>query len=279
MKKFTGFFVALILAASCDVIDDPFAGNPNPGTTPGEETVLRNVLIEEFTGHRCNNCPNAAAEIKAIQALPNIGERVIAIAIHAGPSNFTGTNPVYTTDFTTTEGDAWASFFGVVGLPTGMVSRNNWSPTGNQHLVGLSAWAGITNDLIAFEADFKIEIEAAFGANNNSVDASIAVMPLREIDGNHQLVVVITEDNIVAAQTMPDYTRNDNYVHQHVFRKTFNGAFGELAFTSSDPVGSEKVFELSTSLLPEWKREDLNVVAYIYNETTQEIKQVEKLRL
>lgn len=46
--------------------------------------VRRNVLIEEFTGQRCLNCPEATAVIKTLQDNYS-ADRLIAVAIHAGP--------------------------------------------------------------------------------------------------------------------------------------------------------------------------------------------------
>ena len=52
---------------------------------------------------------------------------------------------------------------------------------------------------------------------------------IQGVDGNTQgkLQLWIVEDDITAFQMMPDGTRNDNYIHQHVFRATVNGEWGE----------------------------------------------------
>jgi hypothetical protein len=90
MKHFLlslGMFTLLFISPSCDVIDQPFKGNIQDTTSTQQQ---RNVLIEDFTGHRCKNCPKAS---KAIEALVDAyGSRIIGLAIHAGPGNFTNTN-------------------------------------------------------------------------------------------------------------------------------------------------------------------------------------------
>jgi len=81
-----GIFTLLFMTPSCDVIDQPFKGNVQDTTSTQQQ---RNVLIEDFTGHRCKNCPKAS---KAIEALVDAyGSRIIGLAIHAGPGNFTNT--------------------------------------------------------------------------------------------------------------------------------------------------------------------------------------------
>ena len=42
--------------------------------------VERSVLIEDFTGQRCVNCPNAADEIAKLHE--QYGDAIIAVSIH-----------------------------------------------------------------------------------------------------------------------------------------------------------------------------------------------------
>ena len=46
-------------------------------------TVKRKVLVEEFTGQRCLNCPEAANELARLQAQYG-GDTLIVVAIHGG---------------------------------------------------------------------------------------------------------------------------------------------------------------------------------------------------
>ncbi|MGB2413658.1 MAG: hypothetical protein ACPH9Q_08035, partial [Schleiferiaceae bacterium] len=68
MRKTVQFLFASLLLSlmttQCDVIDQPFKnGGPQDTTSTAQ---LRNVLIEDFTGHRCKNCPKASKEIEAL---------------------------------------------------------------------------------------------------------------------------------------------------------------------------------------------------------------------
>ena len=53
---------------SCDGNKNNGAGNWTP-VTPDVVTEKRQVLLEEYTGQGCTNCPNAAAEIMKIAEL------------------------------------------------------------------------------------------------------------------------------------------------------------------------------------------------------------------
>jgi hypothetical protein len=274
MKKLLLFplLTALVLA-SCDVIDDPFGSN-GPIVPIDTTTVLRKILIEEFTGHRCNNCPDAAAEIKALQA-SSFGNQIIAVGIHAGPSNFTGTNPNYPTDFTTLEGNEWASFFGLFGLPIGMVSRDQYGASSVTHLRRFEDWGGIANDLRTLPAALKIELEATLSNDSTSVIAQVDLRTLQNLDNHHKLVVLLIENEVVSPQTMPDYSRNVNYKHMFVFRKTFNTAWGEPAFEAGVGTGATFSKQLTLLMDPNWVPANCQIIAYVYDEITQEVKQAE----
>jgi len=69
MKKniLYGIFIGfLTILYSCDVIEGDYmtVGTNNPDDTT---SFVKKVLIEDFTGHRCPNCPSAAAELEALE--------------------------------------------------------------------------------------------------------------------------------------------------------------------------------------------------------------------
>ena len=133
MKRFILVCLSIVLISvsftQCDVIDQPFNGNVIDTTST---TQQRNVLIEDFTGHRCKNCPKASKKIEELVTAFG-SDRIIGLAIHAGPGNFTSTNADYPTDFTTLEGKQIQNFFGTNALPVGMVNREGYTPSGNSH--------------------------------------------------------------------------------------------------------------------------------------------------
>ena len=57
----------------------------------------KKILLEDYTGHKCGNCPRAAEKAEELKEI--YGDQLIPIAIHAGffASDFGGN---FTTDFT-----------------------------------------------------------------------------------------------------------------------------------------------------------------------------------
>ena len=74
MKNNILIFSTLLLIISCDIEEGPYIADYDSYVNPEK------VLIEDYTGHLCPNCPEAGREIKAIQDI--YGNQVIALAIH-----------------------------------------------------------------------------------------------------------------------------------------------------------------------------------------------------
>ena len=77
----------------------------------------RNVVIEEFTGINCPNCPDGhVVANNIVNAYP---DRVWAVNIHAGSYA-----PMYYPNFNTTDGTAIYYGFNITGCPQAVVKRS-----------------------------------------------------------------------------------------------------------------------------------------------------------
>ena len=113
----------------CDKIEGPFG--VNNGTTPTDtttDTILRKVLLEDFTGHTCQACTASHAEAKRLQDI--YGERLVVLAVHAGFFAWPQNSP-YQNNFQTTEGTTIATDFNLINqiFPLGMINRAKNSQT------------------------------------------------------------------------------------------------------------------------------------------------------
>src|SRR4051812_25265537 len=98
-KKFRILCFVLAVAAlfqACDYIID---ANPPRKATCKPETVFKKILVEDYTGHKCGNCPAAARELARLDSI--YPGKVIPMAVHAGyyAGVTPGSNPPYPTDF------------------------------------------------------------------------------------------------------------------------------------------------------------------------------------
>lgn len=271
--------IALCAAAiftGCDYVDDPTApiSGGNGGTN---ETVKRRALLEEFTGHRCNNCPSAHA---VAASLANAyGEKLIVVGVHAtdffaAPLDPPAANGSYSTDFRTPAGNAYATAFNVSFLPTGMVNR---TPYNSSVTISSGNWSSAIADIVGQDAACDIwfsSLEHDGTANTVSTEVKIAV--LQPITGNHNLTIYITEDHVIDWQlnSMASPPDVENYDHRHVLRANLNGIWGELAIDGSASAGDTLTIQINDFALdPAWNSANCALVAYLYDTGSNEVLQ------
>ena len=85
MKKFNLLSILLLVSvgfffSACDQTDPPYLADNE--TEFVIDTNKKKVLIEDFTGYTCGNCPNAGVIAHDLEHLYK--ERVIGIEVHVG---------------------------------------------------------------------------------------------------------------------------------------------------------------------------------------------------
>ena len=264
-----------VFAASCDYIDQPFRNPGGGGTaTANGDTVLqteRAVLVEDFTGHQCKNCPKASKVLKQLDSLYG-SAKVVGLAIHAGPANFTSTSADYPTDFTTSDGDDLASVFGVWGLPLGMVNRLDYPS--NAHLKTYSSWGALTATELALSPDVLFNAYSGYDSTSRVATVRLDVRAQASQTNAISVAVYLKESGIVSPQLMPDQTRDPNYVHYNVFRAAPWGPFGQEVWAAgASAAGLTQSLDASATLDAAWKPEHMHWVAVAFDKTTYRVLQ------
>src|SRR6185503_2892836 len=97
--------------ASCEKIDKPYIEGSHIVDTTHTSTAdtfftdttpqPRIVLLEDYTGHKCGNCPSAATKAAELKTL--YGDKVVVMALHVGDfAKTSGT--IFSYDFRTVPG-------------------------------------------------------------------------------------------------------------------------------------------------------------------------------
>ena len=275
------------MLSGCDIIDLPKGESAAP-TPPGGSTVTRKVLLEDCTGHLCNNCP-AAAEVA--DGLKNVyGDRLVVVAVHmvaafAAPQAPIG-DGIYDTDFRTEAGNAYELQFQVDGLPKGMINRTPY----NSSLVPMSKsnWSSAVAQLIDQPATVDLWIDSlSFNTSSNALTATVKAAILAPVPSAQNLTLYLTEDHIIdwqvdnrlplGQQDIPDYEFN------HVLRGALNSPWGE-AFIPADAQPGDTLATTFTYPLPGnvLVPGNCSLVAYAYNNAganQYEVQQVAKRKL
>lgn len=259
MKKILSIcaLVALFTAAvSCDKIDNPH----KPYTPTGGN---KTVLIKDFTGVRCVNCPDAAATVHELQH--RLGEdRVFILSVHAG---FLAQPMGQFPDFLTEEGTEW-------------YGDNNSNPLFTVDHVALTDGNTLyveqvdtpVSEALAEPQLFDINIDNNYDEATRLLRVENRFNPTGDGEGEYYATVCLVEDSLVGWQTVPGGVDRE-YVFRNVFRGTLNGADGELvasgSFYAEDTFAKTCSMELDTT----YNVDQCFILTYIYDHQDGKIVQ------
>lgn len=284
MKKFSNRFLMLLVVAfltvRCDVVDAPYVeGNPDPDPT---DTVVKKIMLEDFTGHLCPNCPSAAVIAHELQAL--YPDRIVMTAVHAGYfADFESPDFMY--DFTCTTGDELHTAFSITNNPIGVINRLNTGTNNEVQLYEKDQWSTIISNLLLLEPDADINLNSkSYNSGTRLLDIDVKIEFITDIADPVYITAYLTEDNIVKPQKNSDPTVGttpeiDDYDHMHVLRGSMNGTWGEeLTTTASSGSSIDKTISY-TLPASDWNVDNMHIVVFIYNQTTGEVIQTEEIKL
>jgi hypothetical protein len=260
-------FIANLFLSSCDKIDEPFT---KPLTI--DNTVTKTVLLEDYTGQRCVNCPTAA--VMSHDLKENLKDRVVIIAVHAG--FFSQPKPIegFYADYRTEEGNEWNTKFGFESYPSGMVNRIGYS--NKKHILPMGGWSDAILSALKEPALLDLEITNEYSAATRELKTTVKTDLLSPVDKNLKLVVVITESGIVSPQKNNDPEVGEtpiiyDYVHNHMLRGCINGAWG-TTITESGTVPQDAIVKTFNYVIPEgFVAANCDIAAFVYDADTMEV--------
>lgn len=295
--------IGFICFASCDRVENPVAANsasyktslypgnyvddypyPNFSASTDPDRV---VILEDYTGHKCGNCPAAADEAKSIE--DNNPNRVVVVSIHAGQGGVSsfqkwnkegeGGYPKYSTNFTTESGLDYAIEIdgGCPVNPIGMVSRLS-NGASNSLWLSFSTWQQATEDLLQQnEVSVDLQLEVNYYPGTKGLFVHTFAQTMDEIQSPHSVVLMLIDKKIVDWQK--DYTLVDpdipDYEHHNVHLVNINGTYGQEVFEANTAADETKQNDLTYKIPEKYIDDDLAVVAFIQNDDTYEITQVD----
>lgn len=257
-----------IFAVGCDNISEddryikvekPIVENP------------RNLLIMEFTGNNCKNCPNGASMIDQIKAEEPSG-RVISVGLH--PDGDINTEPVYSKytapekqNFRSAAATALYEYYQPSGFPSAIFNGLKSSMSGS-----IPDWMQRASEALALPASMSITATTQYDASSRSLTVDYQIDFGNVVTGALNATVWLVENHIMGTQTMPDGKKNLDYEHNHVLRTSLNGNWGEPIGTSFD--SDSRVAKTATATLNEkWVVDNCDVVIYVYRDDNKEVEQ------
>jgi len=275
--------VLFLSLPSCDIIEDP-DGPPAPTLpfctdTPSFQPRLSpeiKLLLEDYTGHRCGNCPLAASKLHELQAA-NPGQ-VIGLAVHAQAAGyFTApkTGNAFTHDFRNEVSNTIDAFFQVAatGLPKGVINRKRFNGAFD---LPISTWAQIVQQELNANQTADVQVKTVWDSATSSLCAFVFVEQISgTLPDSLMLSVYLVENNFVNWQA--DYSipgeEIEFYEHNHILRASLGPVWGKPVklMGNSAVVSFSKNFAGST-----WVMSNCSVVAVLQDGLSREVIQVEE---
>lgn len=228
----------------------------------------RNVLIEEFTGASCTNCP--AGHVAVADIIDKNPDRVVAVAYHtfnAGtifkPVNKPGEKSLYDFRDSAATDISKVIYGGVSSIPVAGFDRATF---GASKQVQRPNWSLEATNRLSIATPANLYLSAEYKADENKVKVTAKVVYTKEVSTKNNLTLEIIESGIIDAQEFSDHVDME-YEHNHILRKIltpFNG------YSIIDSIGTKspgRVYEFSYVFTPadNWKLENCYLVGFVSN--------------
>lgn len=270
MRRIFFFLFACCLALSCEEV--PPVVTPL-GMGPPPDTTRQRVLVEEFTGARCVNCPAGSAELARLQDI--YGEQMIIVAIHAG--SFARPYPDSREDFRTPEGDALLSFLGQpLGYPSAVISRKLFDGEFDLQL-NRSLWPVYLQQELEQPARAELRPRLSYLPATRQIQLTVDLTLLApDAPDDLRLSVMVVEDSVADYQLTPDGV-DPEYIHRHNLRDMLTAPTGNNL--PADWTTGQTLTRSYTALLSQkWVAEHCSLVILIHRTGDQkDVWQVVKI--
>lgn len=217
------------------------------------------ILLEEFTGKGCSNCPKGSREIDNLVSL--FGDNLVVVSIHAGFFANPDIFEIGQYDLRTDEGEALFDYLGPnSGYPAGVINRTPFN--GELQLIA-NAWAAVITDELNSEPKVDFSLAINYNETNKTISAEVKGIMRESVLGDVRVSIMIAESGIQDAQ---DDIENggivEDYIHKHVLRDMLTKFDGE-SIGSNLIVGEEINQSYSGAIDPSWDPAKIDVIAFI----------------
>ena len=227
-----------------------------------------NILIENFTGATCSNCPAAHDVLHGIDSV--YAGRINIVSLYI--KNFSQTTPPegFHTDFRTQGAtDIMNSVFPVVsGMPCAGIDRlplGDAGTYGNINLIGRDQWNSIVASHIGSGDSVNLTLTSTFETGTRMATINLKITYVEEISIPQKFSIVVVEDSFVDVQEFP--THFDTAYHfNDIYRGSVtSGAFGETVLSSIPVKTKGRVYDVTYNYHVDtaWNPAHCRLVAYV----------------
>ena len=270
------FGLGVSLWTACDKIadDEILLGPEKIAPKPIDEdapidSTLQYIVLEDFAGVGCSNCPNATTEAHVLQN--QYGNQLILIELH--PEKVSMTEPYDgDVDLRSAVAQTYYDYWKGANLPTGLVNRQT------DKMVSYRNWAGAVQEISAQKPVATVnQVSAKLNGQTLSVEAAGFFHEDYAASGNINMIVMVLEDGFKVQQAKGTSVVSD-YEHDHVLRATVGDEWGEKIDVT--PNAGER-FTLAKSMAVDaaWNTDNLSVVCLLTDADTRAVLNAAKVKV
>ena len=232
MKKKLLTILAIALSSA-------MSGQTFVNTTPEN----KKIVLEEFTGIDCPNCPDG--HLQATQIHDQNPGNVFLINIHSG--SYSVPDASGDLDFRSSFGDALDNQSNLAGYPAATINRHvfptlSMNPGGTAMSRGGGAWFTAANDILTQSSCVNVAAEATLDISTRELTVIVeAYYTDNSTVSTNKVHVALLQNNIEGPQSgasanPSQVLPNGDYNHQHMLRHLLTGQWGDAI--SSTSIGS-----------------------------------------
>ncbi len=253
----TTFFIALFI--SCDDVKPPYEEH----STVITDTTQKVVLLEDYTGFLCGNCPAASEVAHSIkEKYPN---NIVVIEVHAGV--YAKPTKEHSYNFVSQVMKDLENYFNIgwgIGTPNGLIDRTNYE---NQLVLNQGQWEAAAVARMKQKAKVKIDLTPSYDSTTKTISCSTKLTFNDNCPSSYHLALYVVEDSIVQYQI--DYRKNPvdiyDYVHNGIIRDALTSTWGEQISENDIAANSIMTSNYSKQIPPtaDWRPKWIRIVAIV----------------
>lgn len=233
----------MALMAACDNIpeDERFIDNPRP-------TVSRKIVIYEFTGQRCKNCPEGAQTVHDLQAA--FPGKVLAVNLHPEKTQYT--IPLGKLDLTSPYATFLYKHYNPTAFPAACVN-------GGSAMLNVNLWTSTSTAALEEPSPATVSLDVNYDPATRTASVDYDVVFNDFTTEEMLLQIYVVENGIVGPQNVNGKNVMD-YVHNHVLRTAMFEDWGHSIGTEFAVSESVKG-SASVQLNDKWVAENCEIIA------------------
>lgn len=270
---------AITISCKGPVNNEPQQGNDDTTDVTSDSIVVnvshevsnKNVLIEEFTGVACPNCPAGHKVVSDICA--EFPGRIFPINIHCTDY----ANNTYTTKY----GNNIAALSELTGVPSAAINRHLFSGK-SAIAVGRGDFKKCSQQIMNEKAPLNIAAKAVIDKTTRHMSVAVRMYYTENsAKAKNKINIAILQDNVYGQQSNmndnPDQVVNGKYRHMHMLRDLILGQWGK---ESSPTTQGTDIYQRYEYDIPEKLGspnaikavlEDLKVVVFVTESNNKEV--------